>query len=83
MSQEIVMGHSKACEAIANALGLKNVRSLHLSIDVYDAVSVKVEKFVTVEELDQLRLVIEEYNLIPATDTSTIGDNFSSMKPLR
>ncbi len=64
MSQELCMGHSKACAAIAKALGLENVRKLTLSIDVEEVVSVTAEKYVTADELGRLRLVIEEYGLI-------------------
>ncbi len=84
MSQTFTMGHGNECAAICDALGLKNVRRLSLSIEVGEAVSVTVEKFVTTDELDRLRLVIEKYDLIAATDTSTIGDQCSSMRrPLR
>ncbi len=59
-----------AIPRILNALGLENVRSLRLNMELNSAVAVVTEQYVTVGQLDRLagELETKEWVLVPKAD---------------
>jgi hypothetical protein len=60
-------GNNEATARIVAALGLRNVRSLRLSIEVGNVITVTAEQFVLKDELDQIALVLETNDFVMMT----------------
>jgi len=82
----VVTGTSAVANAIVQAFGLDHVRKLVLTIEAKEIVTLDVERFVRDDELNNVRLVIEQYNLRaePAVeDITEIGDEWESSQIVR
>lgn len=60
----IASGYGSFARDVCKALGLDRVRRLVLTIDVKEAVTVEVERFIREDEMQEFRLVCERYEVM-------------------
>jgi len=58
-----VCGHDNICAKIAEELGIKHCRKLHIKMDVDSMVIVEAEFFPEVDGVEQLEPILKEYYL--------------------
>ena len=73
---DIATGTNKVAAEIARIIGGDNVRRLELTIDVNEAVTAKIERYVSVKELREIVELLRDTDGARLLDVSSVGDEF-------
>jgi len=59
----------KVCKEIAEALGIKHCKKLHLKMEVNSIVTVDAEFYPEIDGVMQLPAILKKYKLVPISET--------------